>query len=332
MGSSGQARESNIAAPLHLVIPMLEKLFGKKKKAANDEVAQLSPAISSSILSLVGARSIPPMPAAAQKAFQLSTDANAEARDFVEVIEADEALSARIVKIANSVFFERGKQTTTIEDAVLVIGIEELRCLLNATALSDLFPSSHSLRAQCWANDIATAAIARSLAQRLRPDKADLAFLGGLMHDIGKLLLIQRAPEMYAKVAKLVERDGKPFHEAETEVFVFNHNEVGQLIAERWSFSQELIDILRNHHRAVNDHDYVASTPLSLAMIVKSADIISHALGLGHPTGFSKLQKHCEAELPVIWDILRVSKSKQRDTLEQFKKSFEAEYEMYAGK
>ncbi len=309
---------------------MLSKLFGGKKKEKEQTGAPaLTPGIVASILNTVGARSIPAMPAAAQKAFQLATDPNAEAQDFVEVIEADEALSARIVKIANSVFFARGKQTTTIDDAVLAIGIEELRCLLNASTLSDLFLSSHAYRAQFWSNDIATAVIARQLAQRLRPDKSDLAFLGGLMHDIGKLLLIQKAPELYTKVQKLVESDGRDFYLAETDVFVFNHNEVGQLIGERWLFSPELLEIIKLHHRPYTDDDYVASKPLDLSAIIKSADIIAHAMGLGHPPTLAKLQKRCESELPKVWDIVRISKQKQRENLENFRKAFDAECEMH---
>ena len=64
------------------------------------------------------------MPGAAQKAFQLATDPNAEARDFIEVIESDEALSARVIKIANSVYFDRGNKSATIEASVTVIGIK----------------------------------------------------------------------------------------------------------------------------------------------------------------------------------------------------------------
>ncbi len=311
---------------------MFTKFFGKgRAKAKAEAKPTLSPGIVSSILALVGAKGVPSMPGAAQKAFQLSTDPNAEARDFIEVIESDEALSARIIKIANSVFFERGKSSTTIEESVLVIGIEELRSLLNATTLSEIFPSRSPIRAQLWANDIATALISKKLAQRLLPEKADLAFLGGLMHDVGKLLLLQRAPEMYAKVIQIVEREGCTFSEAETQVFVCNHTEAGQLIAERWSFSTELLEIIRNHHDPFTSEDYVATKPIRLSLIVKCADIIAHSLGLGHPKGFSRVKMRYEKDLQVAFDILRVSATKQKEVLADFQKTYESEYELYAG-
>src|SRR5438105_4911837 len=109
---------------------MFDALFGRIKKSS-DRVNKLSAAISESILRSVGAKGIPTMPGPAQKAFQLSTNPNAEARDFIDVIESDESLSARVLRIANSVFFDRGQQSKTIEESVTVIGIEELKCLLN---------------------------------------------------------------------------------------------------------------------------------------------------------------------------------------------------------
>lgn len=278
---------------------------------------------------MVGARSIPPLPAAAQKAFQLATDPNADARDFIEVIETDEGLSARVLKIANSVYFDRGQGSETIEQSVVVIGINELRCLLNATTLSEIFPSKHPARMQLWAHDIATALISRTLAQRIVPAKADLVFLAGLMHDVGKLLLIQRASEFYNQVLKLIEQEGLTFSVAEERIFSFSHTEVGQLIGEKWHFSPELIEIIRNHHHPWSKNP---AAELSLTEIVRCADTIAHALGLGHPKGFSKLRSRAEQDLVQVWAALRVPEQDQREQLAQFQKSFEVEYDLYAGK
>ncbi|MBN8550004.1 MAG: HDOD domain-containing protein, partial [Deltaproteobacteria bacterium] len=81
---------------------MFGEILGKFKSKAKKEPQTLSGAITQSIHNVVGTNSIPSMPGAAQKAFQLATDPNAEARDFIEVIESDEAMSARVIKVANS--------------------------------------------------------------------------------------------------------------------------------------------------------------------------------------------------------------------------------------
>jgi len=309
---------------------MFGGLFGNKKKSAIEtRLPALSSGVAASIVNIAGPHGIPAMPGSASRAFQLSTDPNAEARDFVELVESDESMAGRIIRVANSVYFERGKKSSSIEEAVLVIGVEELRSLLNATSLSDMFPSRHPLRAQCWANDIANAIIAKALAAKLLPQKKEEAFLGGLMHDIGKLLLIQRAPEMYSKVQKIVEERGIPFFEAEAEIFVFDHTEVGQLIAERWKFSADLTEVVRCHHQPFASP--LTKSPIGLPTIVKSADIIAHALALGHPKGMHRFKNSCEAQLPEVWRALQVEPAQEQQTLSDFKKVYNEELDLYSG-
>ena len=312
---------------------MFGGLFGKGKKKDHsiaEKLPALTSAVSSSILNAIGSRSIPSMPAAAHRAFQLATDPNAESRDFVEVIEADEALSARVIKIANSVYYDRGKRTSTIEDAVIVIGIEELRGLLNANTLCEIFPSRQPARTWIWSHDIATALIARNLSQRLSAGKAATAFLAGLMHDLGKLLLLQRASEEYSTVIKTVENTGVIFSTAEEQIFPFDHTEVGQLIGEQWKFSAELIQAIRSHHQPWSEWAGCPG-PLPLPAIVRAADAIAHALGLGHPPSFAKLRLHFEESLGDVWLALGIPDAEQKPLLQGFRRSFELEYDLYSG-
>lgn len=307
---------------------MFKNLFGGegKPKKSESSVAPLAPALAQSILGVVGKNSIPGMPGAAQKAFQLATDPNAEARDFVEVIESDESLSARVVKIANSVYFDRGQPSKTIEDSVVVIGMNELRCLLNATALSDIFPSRSPVRAQLWANDISTALIGRHLAKRFLPERADLVFLAGLMHDVGKLLLLQRLGPEYEKVIRHVDETGDSFQDSEVAFFPFNHTDVGQLIAERWSFSPELIEAIRHHHDTPSDP---VGRP-GVTTLVFCSNTISHALGLGHPSTRFRVRQKAEERLTEVWSILAVAQGERKEILDQCRRIFESEYDLYA--
>ncbi len=310
---------------------MLKKLFSKSKPktVAKIEAEALSPGITQSIHSFLGPAGLPYLPSAAQKAFQLSINPNAEARDFVDVIKADEALSARIVKIANSVFFERGKKSETIEDCVQVIGTQELRNYLNVTALKGLFPSSHPLRAQFWANAVGTAIAAKILARRLFADKADQAFLGGLMHDLGKLLFLHRAHDIYEKVLEIVQRKGIDFYKAETEEFIFNHCELGQLIAERWNFSDDLKTVIRHHHQPWTVEDLEGIDQPQLVHAVKAADIIAHALSLGHVEGLGKFASNQRAMLATVWKALKIPESDQQTILDEVKRTYEYESDLY---
>jgi HD-like signal output (HDOD) protein len=309
---------------------VFKKLFGKSRGPTTPQkMPKISSTIEGVIIGSIGAHAIPTMPAAAQRAFQISTDPSAEARDFVEVIESDESLAARVIKIANSVFFDRGKRSTTIEDSVNVIGINELRCLLNASTLSEVFPSSNPARAQFWINDIATALISRQLARRYLPGKEDIAFLSGLMHDLGKLLLVQRLTQDYAKVIEQVQSSGEEFCRAEERIFPFVHTEVGQLIGERWRFSDEVVEVLRQHH---DPFPTTRPTHPRLPQLIRCADHIAHVHGFGHPRGFGKFQHRHEEALPQVWEFLGVEAGEARGLLSELKKTVELELDLYAGK
>lgn len=312
---------------------MLKKLFGlAKKETGTGESAKaktLSPAIRDAILNVVGQRAIPVMSGAAQKAFALASNPKAESRDFIEVIEVDEALAARVIKIANSVFFDRGNKSASIEEAVLVIGLNELRNLLNANSLSDIFPSSHPIRIQLWAHDVAVALASKQLAQRILPRQTDAAFLAGLMHDVGKLLLLQRSTQSYEKVLQIVEQRGIDFQKAEAQVFPFDHCEVGHLIGERWNFSSDLIAAINSHHSP----SFTSSpSPLvGVTEIVHAADTIVHSLGLGLPPKYSRLRANFNDRLPALWDYLGINSSDASSILDQVKRCFETEYDLYSG-
>ncbi len=313
---------------------MLRGLFGGSNKKPEEKgispPPKLTTAVIGSINTIVGAHSIPPMPGAAQKAFSLSINPKAEARDFIDVIESDEGLSARVLKIANSVFFDRGRLSKTIEEAVLVIGINELRCLLNSTTLSEIFPSRSRIRAQLWSNDVATAIVARSLAQNYSGSRSELAFLAGLMHDIGKLLILQKASVEYRRVINLVERDALEFDRAEEQIFMFDHTEVGQLIAERWKFTTEITAAIRYHHLLWSDLAIHQASP-SITVLVKAADLISHSEGFGHPRTFGKFREKHAQSLGEVWEALGMTAGDKKDMLASLRRQFELEYELYVG-
>ncbi len=307
---------------------MFKGFFGKKKSTSGKKafLPQLSTATEKTILGVVGARAIPIMPRAAQKAFTLATDPNAEVKDFVEVIESDESLSARVLRIANSVYYERGRKSETLDDAVRIIGVEELKGLLNANTLAAFFPSSYKSRYQLWSNDIATAIIARELATKYISSKKQIAFLGGLMHDIGKLLLLQRAPKEMGEIMNAAVQERMPFYQAEEQVFPFDHTEVGQLVARRWKFTQDLEAVIRLHHHPFS---HFPEGRRSVIALVKCADTMAHALGIGHASGMGTLKELYESYLEEVWSFLEVEKNSRRGMLDELKRAVELEFNMY---
>jgi|694.fasta_scaffold08705_11 putative nucleotidyltransferase with HDIG domain len=306
---------------------MLSKLFGDKKKredSANGKLVRLPDGMRQSIVSSLGSKAIPSMPKASHQAFQLATNPNADARDYIEVLETDEGLAARVLKIANSVFYDRGGGSKTIEQAVAVIGISELKGLLNASALSGIFPLRHPLRAQFWAHNIATALTARQVARQCCPSQTDQAFLGGMMHDVGKLLLLQQHTDIYQRVFRHGIAEGLESVVAESEEYPFNHTHVGLAIGEQWNFSPELVTIIKNHHDMWRDIE-----PKSLVGIVKASSIIANSLGLGAGKDAFLLKRTYELMVPEAFEHLGMPKPQQAVLLREAELSFNSEFELY---
>ena len=303
---------------------MFKKLFRFGAKKEEEKKALLPEAIRKSILHSLGLKSVPIMPGAAQQAFMLATNPNAEARDYIEVLEADEGLSARVLKIANSVFYDRGGGSRTIADAVNVVGLSELKNLLNATALSNLFPVRHHLRATFWTHNIATALTARVLASSLYPGTSDQAFLAGLMHDIGKLLMLQQHMNNYERVLRKGLAEGIESITAEVRVYPFAHTHVGQMLAERWNFSLDLYDVIGNHHQLWDDIPRD-----SLTALIKVSDIIVHTTGLQGGKDVASYKRIYGPLLEQAWEFLGVSAKDQRQLVQDAAREFDSEYQLY---
>ncbi|MEY4669865.1 MAG: hypothetical protein RL518_2564 [Pseudomonadota bacterium] len=302
---------------------MLSKLFRSTLKRS-EQAPPLADGVRQSIVSYLGVKSLPIMPKVAQQAFQLATSPHAEPEDYIAVVERDESLSARVLKIANSVYYNRGAESKTIPDAVTVIGVTEIKCLMNATALSNLFPSRNPLRSIFWAHDVAVAITARVLANALRPEQADMAFLGGLMHDIGKLFMLQQHSTSYEKTVTRGFEQGLESVEGETVEYPFDHTQVGHLIAERWHFSSELTAVISRHHKT-----WPEIPKDSVIALVKTANIMAHALGLGAGREGNQARRIYEPMLQGAWEHLGVSEPLRAELLDRAASAFEQERSLY---
>ena len=302
---------------------MLSKLFASKPKKTEEQL-RLADGVRQSIMSYLGIKSLPMMPKVAQQAFQLATNPNAEPEDYIAIVERDEGLTARVLKIANSVYYNRGTGSKTISEAVTVIGATELKCLMNSTALSNFFPSRNPLRAQFWAHDIAVAITARTLAHVTTPAHTDMAFLGGLMHDVGKLFMLQQHTTKYEKVVARGYSDGLESVEGEVIEYPFDHTQVGHLIAERWNFSPELIAVISGHHKP---WDQIPRH--SVLGIVKTANIIAHTLALGAGREAHQARRIYEPMLPEAFQQIGVAEPMQNEILKRVASVFEEERSLY---
>jgi HD-like signal output (HDOD) protein len=302
------------------------KLLGGK--SAESAYQPMPYATKERIKAILQIRQLEPMPAQAARAFQLASDPLATAADFVSVIEGDEVLSARVIRVANSVYFFRGTPANDIEKAVANIGLNELRCLISATMLRSLLQGKAQAREQAWANSVGTAIACKILSRRTDVNYGS-AFLCGLLHDVGKLIMIRRNPEMYQNVISQVGAEQKESIEIEERLFELNHTEVGRWVGETWTFPQAAVIAIQRHHEPWPKDPSRRGRATTAALLVKCGDTLSHACGIGHPPSYRSYQREKEKELPQVWQQIGIGPDETSAIIEEFKAQFEKEFALY---
>ncbi|MCB1183732.1 HDOD domain-containing protein [bacterium] len=199
-------------------------------------------------------RDLPAMPQVASKVLELSSDPNTSAKQLQQVISDDQAMTGRILKIANSAMYSCSRKVKTLTEAIVMLGFNSIRSLVVTSAARNLYNTRKSrtgLKERLlWEHSIGSAFAARLLAAERAPSLAEEAFLAGLMHDIGKLVLNLRVPEQFDEVVQIVYNENRPFHVTEHEMLGFDHTHVGALLVNKWKLSPVLEDVILNHHNA----------------------------------------------------------------------------------
>lgn len=217
--------------------------------------------------------SFPVLPITVSRLIKVTSDPESSASDVMEAITPDQSLCLTVLKIANSVLFGRPKKVDSIIMAVTVLGFNEVQRIALTKAVINSF---HKLAVQHkkyidkhWIHAFVCGMTAKVIARDLRI-APDIAFMGGLIHDIGKLIMLETFYDEYA-VEDWMTRfsNGAMLHD-ELAMFSFTHDFVGAQLLKQWLFPDTLITAVANHHRPVG-----AGDETGLALIIQIADILS---------------------------------------------------------
>lgn len=229
---------------------------------------------------IMSTRDLPAMPQVASKVLELSSDPNTSAAQLQQVISDDQAMTARILKIANSAMYSCSRKIKTLTEAIVMLGFNSIRSLVVTSAARNLYNTRKSrsgLKERLlWEHSIGAGFACRLMAQKHAPALTEEAFLAGLMHDIGKLVLNIRIPENFDEIVQVVYNENRSFHETEQEHFGFTHAEVGALLVNKWKLSPMLEDVIKNHH---NPESISPDNPLLLYLDLSNK--MCHKMGIG---------------------------------------------------
>lgn len=181
------------------------------------------------------------------------------AADLANVINNDTALTARLLKLVNSAFFNTNCKVETISRAVNLIGMRELRNLTLAASAAEVFsdiPVSLIDMAAFWQHSVYTGLIACNLASECNVLHGERLFTAGILHDIGRLLMLMKLPEDMGK-AEILRRSNpeRDICEIERELLDFDHAEVGAALLKEWNLPTNLYMSVHYHHNPRDAHD-----------------------------------------------------------------------------
>ncbi len=177
------------------------------------------------------------------------TGPGASVRELKQIIEIDPPLAARILHLANSAFYSRGRSYSTIEDAIILIGFEAALRLVLSQKVCDLFAHGDTVetyaRARLWRHSVATAVLARFVHRREFALSGETAYACGLLHDLGLVIVDQFRHDPFLRALRTSFAENCPLIEVEREMLGFDHGEVLLEIIRRWGLPREVVDCLR---------------------------------------------------------------------------------------
>lgn len=197
-------------------------------------------------------KALPPMPEVMARAMAVMNDENCGFNEIGAVIETDQALATRVLKIANSAYYALKVPVSTVMQAAAIMGVQSISDLITVVSTSKMLgkslPGYRLSSRQIWEHSLACAYASRLIAEMKAPTLANDAFNAGLIHDSGLLMLDPFINMLKQAFDEAMATPGSAFCYAEKELFGFTHAEVAGLFFEKWKLPKVQTDAIALHH------------------------------------------------------------------------------------
>lgn len=193
---------------------------------------------------------LPSLPAIVMELQRCLDDDNTGTKILAQKISQDQSLAAKTLRLANSPFYNLQCVAGTIQQAIAVLGFASVRTMVTTAAITNAFVARQLPVAfdfeEFWRHSLATGLYAKSLAKAYKVDP-DVAFMAGLLHDIGKLVLARAHPEKFMTASTIAKVQARSASRAEKEIFGFDHAEIGARLASQWKFPTSIQEAIGRH-------------------------------------------------------------------------------------
>ena len=198
-------------------------------------------------------KELPPLPNAVLRILETMSGPDPSAGAVEEIVAADQALTAKVLRVVNSAYYGLARQISNVGQAVVILGLQQVRNVALAVGASSTFkggsPRQAEVMGQFWTHSFATSATATLLAGQRGLDRKTCGELGtiGLVHDIGRLFFFANFPKTFDRLILLALERGMSFDEAERNLMGVSHAGLGGDIADRWGFPPAFAEAIRGH-------------------------------------------------------------------------------------
>lgn len=239
------------------------------------------------------------------KMLTLCNDPDATIGDVAKLVETDPSITAKVLGIVNSAFFNLRSRISAISEAVLFLGLDEVKKIcLGATFFEKMVKSGRQKqfdRTFFWRHCLCVASLSQALAAEIGYPNPEDAYTAGLLHDFGKIALDRFGRVNYAVFCKNAFNCTGPSVEAERDVMGIGHDDLGAYYGHRWGFPQKLSLAIQYHHRRFNHLD-LCKEDMQFICIVCLADFLAWTQGMGSVDAISPLSLQPEVEQNIQLD------------------------------
>jgi putative nucleotidyltransferase with HDIG domain len=219
-------------------------------------------------------KNVPTLPGVFEKIIPLMDSSDAGAEDVANIISSDQALSAKILRVVNSVFYGFPGRISNITHALIILGFDVVKGLVLSTSVFDMMKTGGFF--SLWKHSLGCAATAGIIARRTNAPNPEEVSIAALLHDIGKVIIRIELPDESPRIDKVVAEKGISTYEAEEEILGFSHTTVGNWLCQEWHLPDKLADPITYHHKP----NLSSFAPLPTA-IVHVANSLVRGIGFG---------------------------------------------------
>ena len=222
---------------------------------------------------------IPTLPTIVVELNTYLQDPDTSLKKVCDTIEKDQAITLKILKLVNSAFYGFKTKISDLRNAIVLLGYNSVRNAIVSLSVINTFPKRVALMdfdiTQFWKHSLAVAVASKNIAQLSKKESPDNCFVGGLLHDTGKVILARYFPDLFEKVWATLQSEHLSFFEAEQKKLPVDHAKVGAHLAAKWQLPAGLVEAIRWHHEFQPQHqnaNFVLTVNLA-NFIVNSYDV-----------------------------------------------------------